>query len=153
MMGTHKNCQSDNTVQMILTTSIFYRPPVKQNMRGKIVNIFLPISLNICFGCTKEPSQWDGSFEYPQRMFWLKIKKTIFAYTHLSGGLISAWYKKIKWRPLYIILKRVHIISFSYFLTKVYMLGVVKRSVSKRQLLFWAQNHILQLMDSKDMAI
>ena len=23
----------------------------------KIVNIFLPISFNICFGCSKEPSQ------------------------------------------------------------------------------------------------
>ena len=27
----------------------------------KIAIIFLPINLNICFGCSKEPSQWDGS--------------------------------------------------------------------------------------------
>ena len=27
----------------------------------------------ICFGCSKEPSHSDGSFEYPQRMFWLRI--------------------------------------------------------------------------------
>ena len=27
----------------------------KQNFEGKIVNIFLPISFNICFGCSKEP--------------------------------------------------------------------------------------------------
>ena len=29
----------------------------------KIVNIFLPISFNIYFGCSKEPSNFDGSFE------------------------------------------------------------------------------------------
>ena len=28
----------------------------KQNFQHKSVNIFLPISLNICFGCSKEPS-------------------------------------------------------------------------------------------------
>ena len=22
--------------------------------------------------CSKEPSHWDGSFEYPQHMFWLR---------------------------------------------------------------------------------
>ena len=31
--------------------------------------IFSSISYNICFGCSKEPSQQDGSFEYPQHMF------------------------------------------------------------------------------------
>ena len=28
----------------------------KQNFQCKIVNIFLPINFNICFGCSKEPS-------------------------------------------------------------------------------------------------
>ena len=28
----------------------------KQNFECKIVNVFLPFSLNICFGCSKEPS-------------------------------------------------------------------------------------------------
>ena len=28
----------------------------KQNFECKIVNIFLPITFNICFGCSKEPS-------------------------------------------------------------------------------------------------
>ena len=41
----------------------------------------MPISLNNCFGCSKEPSHWDGSFEYPQHMFWLRNKKIIFV-TH-----------------------------------------------------------------------
>ena len=30
------------------------------------------ISLNMCFGCSKEPSPREGSFEYPQQMFWNK---------------------------------------------------------------------------------
>ena len=27
----------------------------KQNLERKIINIFLPISFSICFGCSKEP--------------------------------------------------------------------------------------------------
>ena len=50
----------------------------KQIFWRKIVNIFLPICFNICFRCSKEPSQQDGSFEYPQHMFWLRNKKVNF---------------------------------------------------------------------------
>ena len=33
---------------------------------------FIPIiSFNTCFGCSKEPSYLDDSFEYPQHIFWL----------------------------------------------------------------------------------
>ena len=35
----------------------------------KIVNMLLSVNLNLCFGCSKEPSQRDGSFEHPQHMF------------------------------------------------------------------------------------
>ena len=48
--------------------------------------IFLPISLNICFGCSKELSHLDGSFEYPQHMFWLRDKKNIFLLHSLIWG-------------------------------------------------------------------
>ena len=44
---------------------------------------FLPISLNMCFGCSKEPSHRDGSFEYPQH-----IRKIIF-YTHSYLGAFT----------------------------------------------------------------
>ena len=44
-----------------------------------IVNIFLRINFNRCFGCSKEPSHQDGSFEYPQHMFWLRNKETSFS--------------------------------------------------------------------------
>ena len=32
----------------------------------------------MCFGCSKEPSYRDGSFEYPQHMFCLRNKKNNF---------------------------------------------------------------------------
>ena len=44
----------------------------------KIVNIFILITFNIGFGCLKEPSHWDGSFEYTQHLFWLRNKKINF---------------------------------------------------------------------------
>ena len=45
---------------------------------------------NICFGCLNEQSHRDGSFEYPQHMFWLRNKKIIFSYTLLTKGLRHA---------------------------------------------------------------
>ena len=60
-------------------------------LRGKmrkIAIIFLSISLNMCFGCSKEPSDWDGSFEYPQHMFWLRNKKNNFQLRTLIWGPI-----------------------------------------------------------------
>ena len=52
-----------------------------------IVNIFLLINLNMCFGCSKELSHWEGSFEYPQHMFWLRNKNN-FWYALLTKGPI-----------------------------------------------------------------
>ena len=37
--------------------------------------IFLFLNQNICCGYSKEPSQWDGSFEHPKHMFKLMGKK------------------------------------------------------------------------------
>ena len=53
---------------------------------------WIPISLNVCFGCSKEPSHRDGSFEYPQLMFWLINMKIIFWYTLLTKGLCDIFY-------------------------------------------------------------
>ena len=59
----------------------------KQNSFHKIVHIFLPISFNIRFWCSKEPSHRDCSFEYPQHMFWLGNRKLIFGYTLIQGAV------------------------------------------------------------------
>ena len=40
----------------------------------------------MCFGCSKEPSHRDGSFEYPQNMFWLRNKKNNFQLRTLNWG-------------------------------------------------------------------
>ena len=61
----------------------------KKKLRKSVI-IFLPISFNMCCGCSKELSHWDSYFEYPQYMFWLRNKK-FFSITHsyleLFGGL------------------------------------------------------------------
>ena len=38
-------------------------------------HIFLSISLDICFGCSKEPSHGDGSFEYAQHTLYVLVEK------------------------------------------------------------------------------
>ena len=40
----------------------------------------------MCFRCSKESSHRDGSFEYLQHMFWLKIKKNNFHLRTLIWG-------------------------------------------------------------------
>ena len=40
----------------------------------------------MCFGCSKEPSHRDGSFEYPKHMFWLRNKKNNFLLHSLVWG-------------------------------------------------------------------
>ena len=45
-----------------------------------LINIFFIIpqpKQNICCGCSKEPSRWDGSFEHKQQMFMLIGKNFI----------------------------------------------------------------------------
>ena len=43
----------------------------------------------MCFGCSKEPSHRDGSFEYPQHMFWLRNEKTNVQLRILIWGPVS----------------------------------------------------------------
>ena len=40
----------------------------------------------MCFGCSNEPSNGDGSFEYPKHMFWLRNKKYNFQLRTLIWG-------------------------------------------------------------------
>ena len=46
----------------------------------------------MCFGCSKEPSQRDGSFKYPQHMFWLRNKKNNFQLPTLIWGPDLSYY-------------------------------------------------------------
>ena len=43
----------------------------------------------MCFGCSKEPSHRDGTFEYPQHMFWLRNKKNNFQLRTIIWGPAS----------------------------------------------------------------
>ena len=44
---------------------------------------------HMCFGCSRELSHWDGSFEHPQHVFLFINKKNSFNNTRLSSGLIQ----------------------------------------------------------------
>ena len=57
---------------------------INKFFQRKIVNIFLPINFSISFGCSKERSHRDSSFEYPQHMFWLRNKKIQFSLCTLN---------------------------------------------------------------------
>ena len=39
----------------------------------------------MCFGCSKEPPHRDGSFEYPQHMFWLGMKNNFLLRSFIWG--------------------------------------------------------------------
>ena len=51
-----------------------YIGPYKQSFCGKIVIISSLISFNMGFECSKEPSQWDLSFEHPNicKKWWVR---------------------------------------------------------------------------------
>ena len=51
------------------------------------MNNFFSISNNICFGFSKELSHWDGAYEYPQHVFWMRNKKLFLV--HILIGIAS----------------------------------------------------------------
>ena len=52
---------------------------------------FLFLNQNICCAYSKEPSQWDGSFEYPKHMVKLMDKKIITILGKLFFALLALW--------------------------------------------------------------
>ena len=64
-----------------------------------IAIIFLSISLNMCFVCSKEPSHRDGSFEYPQNMFWMRNKDNIFPIHTLIWRPVCIYYTCLHVQP------------------------------------------------------
>ena len=65
---------------------------VKKKNQRKIAIIFLSTILNLCFGCPKEPSQWDGSLSIDNICFDWEIRKIIFSYAllHCIWGTVKS---------------------------------------------------------------
>ena len=72
--------KSDTLLFVLLACIILYIDGIKFKCS------VLSIGLNMCFGCSKEPSHRDSSFEYPQHMFWLRNKKNNFQLRTLIWG-------------------------------------------------------------------
>ena len=58
--------------------NLFYTIRTSKIFQRKITVIFLAINGNMCFGCSKEWSHRDDSFEHPKHWFWLRNKKNSF---------------------------------------------------------------------------
>ena len=73
-------CMQTNVPQIsldpVLPPGLITQVQINKIFERKIVNLSLPISFNICFGCSKETS-----------MLWLRNKKIIFCYALLTKGL------------------------------------------------------------------
>ena len=65
-------------MHLLRTLRVFDKKQVHFSLRNYIVITSLTQQSLHTFGCSKEPPQWDGSFEYPQHMFRLRNKKTNF---------------------------------------------------------------------------
>ena len=68
-------------------------------MRDKIV-IFLPINLNMCFGCSKEPLHYTQHYVLDE-----KRKILAFQYALVSGGLGLVARKQLNLILLYVNIK------------------------------------------------
>ena len=75
-------------VNVLVTSFLSTIGLVKQkNVCIKLPFFILSISLNMCFGCSKEPSHRDRSFEYPPHLLWLRNNKNNFQLQTLIWGL------------------------------------------------------------------
>ena len=57
-------------------------------VRNEIL-IFLFLNQNICCGYSKEPSQWDGSFEHPEHMFSMRQ----FFWKHMLNWWVRKYFQ------------------------------------------------------------
>ena len=71
---THMCLFQGNSIWFSVSMSIQGSPGLKIRVCTKKL-IFLFLIQNICCGYSKEPSQWDGSFEHPKHMIKLMGKK------------------------------------------------------------------------------
>ena len=84
--------------------------------------MFLNLNQNICCGYSKEPSQWDGSFEHPKQMLKLMDKKIL---TILRHNFLYIW------RPAVIHLYSRHTLINNSFHLLLYILWTIPRPLIK----------------------
>ena len=65
---------------------------VKKHSALQIRKKILVVNQNICYGHSKEPSHWEGSFNYLKLMFKLKDKKNKHNFTHKNFANLDEWH-------------------------------------------------------------
>ena len=77
----------------------FYIGLDNQTFERKIVNIFLHITFNVCFGCSKESSLGDGSFGVRTTYVLIGEIRQLFFYYKLSTKILHVQEKGCHYRP------------------------------------------------------
>ena len=72
--------------------------PVKQKNLAWNWDYFLIHQFKHVFWVLRGPSHLDGSFEYPQHMFWLRKQKIIFSYTLIWGPVSAFSFAVVFWK-------------------------------------------------------
>ena len=72
------SCDCDSEMLNVFFLIYTYFQLISTGLQLRVSNknlIFLFLNQNICYGYSKEPSQWDSSFKYPKHMLKLMGKK------------------------------------------------------------------------------
>ena len=127
---------SNALADKILLTSLSPASLTAAIMQVQGCSFFLFLNQNICCGYSKEPSQWDGSFENPKQMLKLMDMKifTIFIYLDVwiyqhQMCLLTRYYWHHSLPPH----RRFKIVHFFLISQPKHMLWVLKRTVSMRR--------------------
>ena len=144
--GKHYKKQYESSYRMLSAR------PADKSVYWKIIFVFL--TQNICFEYSKEPSQWDGSFEHPKHMFkslGKEINATIGAQNILIWTYVIVHFTHLK--KIFSICKNrgkyygprpdycrsspiwIHTYLFSYFSPKTYVVGIQKNRLNETVIL------------------
>ena len=100
-----------------LSHSLYWDTQLHTGLELRVRNrkiTFLFLNQNICCGCSKEPSHWDGSFEYPKQMLKVSGKKIftilrwkcLFIYVNLCTYLMISGVPGLKILEMWVLDKK-----------------------------------------------
>ena len=88
----------------------------------------------MCFGSSKELFHWDGSFEYPQYMFWMRNKENSFP--------IHIWRHVLVYNCDHFLIYQIKHVSLRWFFFNMFWLKN-KKNISNYTLLSGGLNYCM----------